>query len=202
MPVDILIRADAKEFLELIIKKIKSISIQDISDWMKRIERWKVKYQTCSPGYFKQKKKVNPYVFLDVLAKESAYEDIIIADTGNNIAQVFQGYKLKGKQKIFSAFNNTPMGYSLPASIGAYFANKKKNNNIICITGDGGIQMNIQELATVVKHKIPVKIFVFNNKGYGMIKQTQDDWLNSSYEASCVNKGVAIPDFVSIAKAY
>ena len=202
MPVDILIRADAKEFLELIIKKIKSISIQDISDWMKRIERWKVKYQTCSPDYFKQKKKVNPYVFLDVLAKESAHEDIIIADTGNNLAQVFQGYKLKSKQKIFSAFNNTPMGYSLPASIGAYFANKKKNNNIICITGDGGIQMNIQELATVVKHKIPVKIFVFNNKGYGMIKQTQDDWLNSKYEASCVSKGVAIPDFVSIARAY
>ncbi|NQT66883.1 MAG: thiamine pyrophosphate-binding protein [Actinobacteria bacterium] len=202
MPVNILIRADAKEFLELIVNKIKVINTQNISDWMKRIENWKAKYQVCPHDYFRQKQKVNPYVFLDVLSKESADGDIIIADTGNNLAQVFQGYKVKNKQKVFSAFNNAPMGYSLPASIGAYFSNKKKNNNIICITGDGGIQMNIQELATIVKHKIPIKIFVFNNKGYGMIKQTQDDWLNSSYEASCVNKGVAIPDFVSIARAY
>jgi len=62
--------------------------------------------------------------------------------------------------------------------------------------------MNIQELATIVKHKLPIKIFVFNNKGYGMIKQTQDDWLSSNYQASSTEGGVAIPNFVEIANAY
>jgi len=80
------------------------------------------------------------------------------------------------------------------------FANNKKP--IVCIIGDGGMQMNIQELATIVKHNLPIKIFVFNNSGYGMIKQTQDDWLNSTYEASCIEKGIAVPDFISIGKAY
>ena len=92
------------------------------------------------------------------------------------------------------------MGYSLPASIGASFATNK--NRVICIIGDGGIQMNIQELATIEKHHLPIKIFVINNQGYGMIKQTQDDWFDSRYEASSMEKGIAVPDFVKIAKAY
>ena len=62
--------------------------------------------------------------------------------------------------------------------------------------------MNIQELATIVKHNLPIKIFVLNNHGYGMIKQTQDDWLSSNYEASCIEKGIAVPDFVKIGNAY
>ncbi|MCB4790667.1 MAG: thiamine pyrophosphate-binding protein [Elusimicrobia bacterium] len=201
MKVDIEINADAKDFLAAMLRKQKSIKTKDLSEWLKKIKEWRHAYKACPPDYYKQKEMVNPYVFLDILSKESSNGDIIIADTGNNVAQVFQGYKVKNNQMIFSAFNNTPMGYSLPASIGAYFANKKKNN-IICITGDGGIQMNIQELATIAKHNIPIKIFVFNNQGYGMIKQTQQDWLEARYEASCVTKGVAIPNFIDIAKAY
>jgi len=183
-------------------KKLKGIRTRSISEWLKKILEWKIKYSVCSLECYKQKEKVNPYVFLDILSKESLCGDILIADTGNNAAQVFQGYKVKNRQMVFSAFDNTPMGYSLPASIGAYFANKSSKNNIICITGDGGIQMNIQELATIVKHNLPIKIFVFNNQGYGMIKQTQDDWLESRHEASCVKKGIAIPDFIKIARAY
>lgn len=202
MKVDVSINADAGDFLDAILEKQKNIKTQDISDWLLKINEWKNKYKICPEEYFKQKEKVNPYVFLEVLSKQSSSGDIIIADTGNNVAQVFQGYKIKSGQEIFSAFNNTPMGYSLPASIGAFLANSKTGNNIICITGDGGIQMNIQELATIAKHKMPIKIFVFNNHGYGMIKQTQNDWLDSRYAASCEKHGIAIPDFVKIAKAY
>ena len=80
------------------------------------------------------------------------------------------------------------MGYSLPASIGAYFASRKP---VTCIIGDGGIQMNIQELATIAKHNIPVKIFLINNNGYGIIQQTQDTWLQSRYFAA--KRSLAIP---------
>ena len=80
-----------------------------------------------------------------------------------------QSFKVKLGQRIFSAFGNSPMGYSFPAAIGASIALNKKR--IICIDGDGSFQMNIQELQTVVNEKVPIKIFIFNNKGYGIIKQ-------------------------------
>jgi acetolactate synthase I/II/III large subunit len=88
----------------------------------------------------------------------------------------------------------------LPASIGASFA--KNKSEIICVTGDGSLQMNLQELATVIRHKLPIKIFLINNHGYSMIRQTQDQWLDSSYIASSVEGGLPDVDFCKIAKAY
>ena len=117
--------------------------------------------------YFDQKDKVNPYVFMGVLSKESKEGDIIITEGGSNLTWTMQGYRVKKDQKLFSAFNHSPRGYSLPASIGAYLAGKKP---IICIIGDGGIQINIQEFATIKYHNMPIQIFIFNNQGYGIIQ--------------------------------
>jgi acetolactate synthase-1/2/3 large subunit len=117
---------------------------------------------------------LNNYLKLSEYANEG---DIIITDAGQTLTWTMQTWKVKDGQRLFSAFNHSPMGYALPASIGAYFGNFMKNDsNIICITGDGGFQMNLQELNTIRGYDIPVKIFVLNNKGYGMIKQTQSDW--------------------------
>jgi acetolactate synthase-1/2/3 large subunit len=111
-----------------------------------------------------------------------------------------QVFKVKKGQRLFSAFGNSPMGYALPASIGASLVQNKKK--IICITGDGGLQLNIQELQTVIANKLPIKIFVFDNKGYGIIKQFQELYLNKRYEASIQKKGVTNPDFEKIAASY
>jgi acetolactate synthase-1/2/3 large subunit len=92
------------------------------------------------------------------------------------------------------------MGYALPASIGASFALNKKP--IICVTGDGSLQMNIQELASVIHNKLPIKIFLINNHGYNMIQQTQEQWLDGRYEATSNKSGLALPDFLKVAKAY
>ena len=89
----------------------------------------------------------------------------------------------------------------MPATIGAYMADKK-NKNIICTIGDGSMQMNIQELATISHLKIPAKIFVLNNKGYGLIKQTQDMWLNSRRVGVDSKSDLAMPDLIKISKAY
>ena len=113
---------------------------------------------------------------------------------------MMQGFEPKVDQRIFHDFNNTSMGYALPASIGACFALGKRS--VICITGDGSLQMNIQELATVVKHKLPIKIFLINNDGYSMIRQTQDQWMNSSYLASDARTDLAFPDFAKLADVY
>lgn len=200
MRVDICINSNALVFFETINKKLKKVKARDIAEWVKIIDEWKRQYPICLPGYFDQKEGVNSYAFLKTLSEESSEGDVVIADTGGNLAQTMQGYRPRRNQMLFSAFNHSPMGYSLPASIGAFFADRRRR--VICIAGDGGIQMNIQELATIAKHKVPVKIFVFNNKGYGMIKQTQDDWLESRYEASSIRTGIAVPDFIKVAQGY
>ena len=109
-----------------------------------------------------------------------------------------QAFKIKFGQKLFSAFGNSPMGYALPASIAASLV--KKNNRIICMDGDGSIQLNIQDLHTIYKLQLPIKIFIFNNGGYGIIKQFQELYLEKRYEAS--GKGVSNPNFKKISGAY
>ena len=110
-----------------------------------------------------------------------------------------QALEVKG-QKVFTALNHSPMGYSMPATIGAYLADNSKN--IICTIGDGSMQMNIQELATISHFKFPIKIFVLNNYGYGLIKLTQDMWLNSRRVGVDKRSGLAMPNIIKIAKAY
>ncbi len=199
MKIDLPINADAKDFLAGAIAKLGKLKLKDLEPWRKRILKWRKDLPVCLPE-FRKEKTVNPYVFLEALSKETREGDILIPDTGANLVQTFQGICLKENQKAFSAFNNTPMGYSLAASIGACFANDGKR--ILCIIGDGGFQLNIQELGTVAHHKLPIKIFLFNNHGFGIIQQTQDDWLESRYHASRPQTGLADPDYTKIAKAY
>jgi acetolactate synthase-1/2/3 large subunit len=111
-----------------------------------------------------------------------------------------QAFKIKQGQRLFSAFGNSPMGYAFPAALGASLANNKKR--VICIDGDGSIQINIQELQTMVANKLPIKLFIINNSGYGIIKQFQELYLNKRYEASIATKGVTNPNFKKISKAY
>jgi acetolactate synthase-1/2/3 large subunit len=199
MDVDLLIQADAKDFIQVLNHRIKGASLSDVSDWKDKITTWKQRFPICLPEYHKEK-RLNPYVFVKALSKVSKKGDMIFVDTGCAIAWVMQAFEFKNGQRLFHDFNNTAMGYALPASIGACFALKR--HPIICITGDGALQMNIQELATVIRHELPIKIFLFNNHGYGMVQQTQEQWLDSRYYATTVEGGLAFPDFVKVAKAY
>lgn len=199
MNIDLKINSDAKVFFQRLNEKIVGVKLPDLSAWHRKINLWKEKHPVCPKRYFKEK-GVNPYVFIKTLSEQLYPGDVVIADTGCSLAWLLQAFSFKKGQKLFSAFNNTPMGYALPASIGASFALNKKP--VICITGDGGLQMNIQELATAARHDLPLKIFLFNNHGYSMIRQTQDQWFHSRYEASTVESGLAFPDFIKLAKVY
>lgn len=199
MAVDVLIQADARDFLKTLNKRIGSFAMQDLSPWKQRIAEWKARYPICLPTYYEEE-DVNPYVFVKALSRESAEGDVIFVDTGCAVAWMMQGFEFKKGQRVFHDFNNTAMGYGLPASIGASIGLDRRP--VTCVSGDGSLQMNIQELATVVRHKLPIKIFLLNNHGFSMIQQTQDQWLGSRYEASTVEGGLAFPDFVKVAKAY
>ena len=110
------------------------------------------------------------------------------------------GSKIKLGQKLFTNSGHAPMGWGLPAAIGSCFSSNKKST--VCITGDGGLQMNIQELATVMHHKLPIKIFIYNNKGYLTIKQTQELGFNSRIMGSNKESGLSFPNYLKIAKSY
>jgi acetolactate synthase-1/2/3 large subunit len=127
-------------------------------------------------------------------------ECIIIADTGATLVWAVQSIRLGPKQRLFSSFANSSMGYSLPSAIGAAIS---KSVPVVCIIGDGGIQMNIQEFATLKNFNLPVSVFIVNNAGYGIIKQFQDSYLGGRYSATAEQDlfGKRL-DFTKIAQAY
>ncbi|MCX7177187.1 MAG: thiamine pyrophosphate-binding protein [Proteobacteria bacterium] len=195
--IDLPIVADAKVFLAEAVRQSANQVAPAIGPWRARINDWKSRYPEVQPNHFRSS-TLNPYVFIKALSDAASEGDVFFADTGCGVAWMSQAFQFKTGQRFFSAFNNTPMGHGLPAAIGACLALNKKR--IVCVAGDGGLMMNIQELNTVIYHKLPVKIFVLNNHGYSMIQQTQDQWLNSKYEASSEAGGLGFPDFHKLAE--
>ena len=194
---DLKINLNLKDFFKTINPKIKNK--KNYSKWIGNFRLWKLKYPIVQQEYFRQTKKCNPYVFFRSLSEQTGKNDVLIPDASANLIWAMQSFKVKG-QKIFTALNHSPMGYSMPATIGAYLADKTKN--VICTIGDGSMQMNIQELATISHFNLPIKIFVINNNGYGLIKQTQDTWLNSRRVGVDSTSGLAMPNLIKIANAY
>lgn len=124
---------------------------------------------------------------------------IITTDVGQNQVWVSQSFIVKNGQRIIYSGGHGSMGYSLPAAIGAYYA---KKSSVICFCGDGGIQMNIQELQFIIREKIPIKIIVLNNKSLGMIRHFQEMYFEKCYTQTMENTGYSVPDFCKIADAY
>jgi acetolactate synthase I/II/III large subunit len=169
------------------------------SEWKTRIADWQVRYPAIDPAC-RQSKTLNPYAFIETLSAAATPGLPIVVDTGCAVAWMSQAFRFKPGQRYFHAFNNTPMGYAVPAAVGISLA--KAGQQVICVVGDGALQMNVQELATVAYHRLPLKIFVLDNQGYGMIQQTQDQWFNGRYFASSPAGGLGFPDFVALAQAY
>ena len=198
LKIDLKINCDIKEFLNVL--NNKGIKWQLNQSWLDKIKKLKKKYPIIQEEYFNQKRLVNPYVFFDTLSNYTSENDIIIPDASANLVWAYQAYKISKKQQIFTALNHSPMGYSVAAALGAYLGSPK--NNIIAIIGDGSMQMNIQELENIKSLKLPIKIFLINNSGYGMVKQTCDIWLDSRYVGCDENSGLSLPDFQKVSKSY
>jgi len=194
---DLKIKYDAKEFILEMMKQIGEKN--DINEWKSKINHWKEKYPTVLPFYKETKESVNTYQFIDVLSQELGDNDIVVTDMGMSFQCTMQAIKLKKDQRLVTASGLAPMGYGLPGAIGAYYGDKKKN--VVCVSGDGGLQMNIQELQTLVHYKLPIKLFVFNNKGYSSIRETQTNYFKSFIGCDS-DSGVSMPDLIKVADAY
>ncbi len=199
LTIDLKIQGDVKRVLKNLIPQIKNIEKKNISLWLKKIFEWKKRYPMCSSTYYAEK-DVNPYVFVKTLSKYALEDDIIFVDTGCSIAWLMQAFEFKKNQRMYHDFNNTAMGWALPASIGTSLGMDKRS--IICVMGDGSLLMNIQELATVIASNLPIKIFLLNTHGHLMVQQTQDQWFESKYIATSEKGGLPAVDMVRVAQGF
>ncbi len=193
--IDVPVHSDLHYFLDCFMDgKITA----DISNWKNYCKFLKQRY----PQYldkFADSQNVNPYYFMDRLY--NYLEDDSVTVVGNSVAcvSVLQMGIRKEKQRLFGNINCGTMGYDLPAAEGAARACGK---TVICITGDGSIQMNIQELQTIKHNALPIKIFVFNNHGYQAIVQSQTNFFAGHFSGCTPESGISMPDFERLAYAY
>jgi len=198
--VDFKVSYTCKDFLNELILQSNKIEIS-CSDWLAHCKETYKKYPVCLPEYYKKSDFVDNYVFINELSKNLKENSIIIPGSSGGCSEVtFQSIKMKKGSRIFNSQGLGSMGFAIPASIGGSLASG--NKEIVCIDGDGGFFMNIQELELVKRYNLPIKYFILNNNGYGSIKTTQRNHFNSSFVASDPNSGLTLPKIELQAKAY
>jgi len=150
--------------------------------------------------YWKNQTSVNPYCFVESLYQQLEEGELVVTGDGTACVATFQAAKIKPGQRLYSNSGCASMGYDLPAAVGAVFAVRPKR--LICIAGDGSIMMNLQELQTLVTHRLPIKIFILNNKGYHSIRQTQQNYFPDNVIGCGLESGLSFPNFEKIATAF
>lgn len=197
---DVPIKADARAFILELLQQLEGGKISlGVDEWLKRCRHWKARYPVVLPEYGKNKDAVNSFYFIEVLSKKLDGNAVVVTDMGTSFTCTMQTFKTKSGQRMFTSSGHASMGFGLPGSIGACFASDRKKT--ICISGDGGLQMNIQELQTLVHYKLPIILFVLNNGGYLTIKLMQQNHFGR-YSGSEANSGLSFPNIIKVAKAY
>lgn len=195
--------ADAKTFIDLLLAELSGTGGKNAAhtEWLgwcrERLSRYSSvlpKHRTASPG------TLNQYHFVELLFAAAQPGDIFACGDATACITPFQAGHLKPGQRLFSNSGSASMGYDLPAAIGAAFA-APAGSRVICLGGDGSLQMNIQELATVAHHQLPIKLFVLNNGGYLSIRTTQNSFFKLLVGEG-PQSGVTFPDFAKVAAAY
>lgn len=201
MKIDVPITADANDFIQEFLKNRSLLRPRDRSNWLLRCAQWKDKYPVVLPEYHNQTHFVNTYIFTTVLAEELSNDDLIIpGSSGADIDVFWLSFRVKVGQRLFSTGGLGAMGFGIPASIGGCLASGRKRT--IVIDGDGGFQLNIQELETVARLKLPIKFFVINNQGYASIRASQRNHFNGFLVACDPSSNLTLPDITKIANAY
>ncbi|HVT41061.1 MAG TPA: thiamine pyrophosphate-binding protein [Gemmatimonadaceae bacterium] len=163
------------------------------------VER-KLKYPVVLDEYWPRTNGVNPYCFGDALSRALADDDVIVTGDGTACIATFQSVQLRGAQRLFSDSGCAPMGFDIPAAIGACIARGRRR--VTCVGGDGSVMLNIQELQTIRGHNLPVKLFVFNNNGYLSIRLTQTAFFPDNPVGAGPESGVTFPDFGKLAAGF
>jgi acetolactate synthase-1/2/3 large subunit len=170
------------------------------AEWLRWCQARKRSYPVVLPEYADDSRGINPYVFIDELFRALPEQSIVVTGDGTACVATFQAAKLKEGQRLYSDGGCAPMGFDLPGAIGACIGSGRKR--VVCLAGDGSIQMNIQELQTIATNALPLSIFVLNNHGYLSIRLTQKNFFPGNPVGYDPESGVGIPNFSALAAAY
>jgi acetolactate synthase-1/2/3 large subunit len=193
--VDLPIWSSLTNFLEQVESRLNSSKQSTISEqrksWMKQLSGWRSRFRseesvkgTIGAG------TVNANEFVLKLSEHLSERTELFVDTGGNLTWTCNSIVVKNGQKIHSAWNFTPMGYAVPGALGGAFASEQAE--IVVAIGDGGMLLCLGELATIARYRLPIKMFVFNNQGHGIQKQTLETWLDGKYVAVDSDSGLGL----------
>lgn len=191
VPTEIPVVADAKEALKQLVAQEGKPPVHE--DWLNRLEGWKKEY----PYTYENDSQLKPQKVIEMLYEKTKGEAIVVTDVGQHQMWAAQYYKFKEANRWVTSGGLGTMGFGLPASIGASFADKEAC--VLAVLGDGGFQMSTQELAVIREFNLPIKIVILNNGSLGMVRQWQELFYNERYSHST---NPVQPSFVKLAEAY
>ena len=215
--IDIPVHADCKVFIKDLLEELNDIEGSLWSNgeglkgktWIETVKYWREKYTVCRPEFLENDntKLANVYAFIKYISEQARENQITVVGNGSACVVGGHSYIIKKGQRFISNSAIASMGYDLPAAIGAYIANKdceRYDEELILVTGDGSIQMNLQELQTIVHHKMNIKIFLINNGGYHSIRQTQSKFFSDKVMVGIGEDSgdLSFPDMEKLAFAY
>jgi acetolactate synthase-1/2/3 large subunit len=192
--------ADVKDFIAEAVRQAGTVKPRDRSGWQQRCLEWKTKYLVVLPEYRGLKNGVSTYVLAEAISAASGATDVIVSGSSGAGIEIFcLALKLREGQRLFLTTALGAMGNGLPAVIGACLAHGRRRT--ICVDGDGGLQLNIQELETIRRLQLPVKLFVLNNDGYASIRTSQMRYFGRLAGADA-SSGVTLPPLRGVVEAY
>lgn len=201
MEINVPVVGDALEFLVCINREIEMTGdLPTYFEWISQINRWKIRYPLLQKTHFTTEGPISLYQFSDALSSELIEGDVIASCSAGFTAELFLlALRIKRGQRCFHNRGTGSMGFAIPAAVGACLASGRART--ICVEGDGGLQLNSQELATLVSLQLPVKCFIINNAGYASIRTSQNNYFKRlvGADASC---GMVLPDLKKLADAY
>jgi len=197
---DLAVQADVGAFLDLLLERLGEGPLAPDPRWPEACARWKERYPILTGNHLADQDHVNTYVFMDRLADGMTPEDVLVTGNGMDIISHYQAFRIKRGQRTIVTANWGAMGWDLPLAIGACIGRQQRRT--VLVTGDGSLQLNLQELLTIRHHRLPIKIFVFNNRGYSSIRATQNAFFEGRYVGADASSGIAEADFERLAAAY
>ena len=192
------IKADCKAFLNDLNSSINGLNI-NYDEWIEYCSKLKQDFPLLGKEHETEGYE-NSYKFIDTFSEHLGNDDIIVTDMGTALLSGHQAIKLKPNQTMFTSLGLGEMGFGLAGAVGASFASPSRQ--VICLNCDGGIMMNLQELHTIIENNLKVKIVIFNNDGYLMIKHTQKMLFNGNYNSVDKKTGIGLPNFKKLLPAF
>lgn len=201
--IDVKIHADLKYFIPVLLSKTKKYKPKNNHlDYLKWSKKRVKLHPVVQPKHLVSRKNtINPYVMMEKLFLKFKNDETIVTGDGTAVVVSFKTAVIKNKMRFFHNKGCASMGWDLPAAIGASVASPKKKR-IVCITGDGSIMQNLQELQTIVHHDMPIKIFIINNDGYHSIRQSQANYFNGKEIGCGPSSGISFPNFRDVFKSF